>query len=202
MATFRKIAVLMSGLMTLGTIMAQDAPAPAPAANSGAPAGVDNRTYIIGPQDVLRILVYEKGELSGPVVVQPDGTISLPLINEYIKAEGLTPDQLKTRLTEAWKANINSPEVTVSVVEVRSKTYRIMGYVNKPGTVSITHPVHISEAIADSLGFQPYADQKDIRITRDGGKIQLKFNWKDFLKGKNLDKDILLENGDIIEVHD
>lgn len=192
-------------MMTLCGLQAQNsnAPANAPAAASSAvPAGVDNRTYVIGPQDVLRIQVYEKPELSGAYVVQPDGTIGLQLINEYVKAEGLTPDQLRSRLTEAWKVNLNSPEVTVSVLEVHSKTYRVMGYVNKPGTFPLTQPIRISQAIADCLGFQQYANQKDITIIRDGGKIRLKFNWKDFLKGKNLDKDILLENGDIIEVHD
>ncbi len=86
--------------------------------------------------------------------------------------------------------------------DVRSKTYKVMGMVSKPGTFPITRPIHVSDALADTGNFLPYANKKDIHIIRGGGKQVLKFNWNDFRQGKNLDKDILLENGDIIEVRD
>ena len=199
----RRLAVLAGSLiLTCATTLAQNAPAaPVPAATApaaSAGAGVDS-TYLIGPQDTVRIMVYMQPELSGPVVVQTDGMIALPLIPNPIKAEGLTQIQLRDKLVELWKENVKSPDVTVSVTDVRSKSYRVTGMVLKPGTVPITRPTRVSEAIADA-GFQPYANKKDIHIMRGGGKQILHFSWNDFRQGKNLDKDILLENGDIVEV--
>ncbi len=78
----------------------------------GAP--VDPKTYIIGPEDVLKILVWREPDLSGPVGVRPDGMITLPLMGD-VQAGGLTPEKLAERLTEGFKKNINNPEVMVSV---------------------------------------------------------------------------------------
>jgi polysaccharide export outer membrane protein len=204
MLTYRKLAILACSLVV--TMLGQNNPAPAPngpgGGGGGIPVAVDNKTYKIGPQDVLRIQVYMNPELSETVVVQTDGMIGLQLIDDFVQADGLTPNELKIKLTQEWKKTINSPEVTVSVIEVRSKTYKLMGYVNRPSTYPITHPIYIAEALADAGGFLQYANKKDIHIIRDNGKVTLKFNWNDWVKGKNLDQNILLQNGDIVEVHD
>jgi polysaccharide biosynthesis/export protein len=70
--------------------------------------------YHIGVQDVLTITVWKGQELSGSVVVRPDGKITLPLAKE-IKVVGLTPSQLQTLLTEQLKAFVSDPQVTVAV---------------------------------------------------------------------------------------
>ena len=61
----------------------------------GAPAAVDPRTYVIGPEDVLFIRVWREMDLTGSYVVRPDGKITLPLIGE-VQASGLTPDRLRS----------------------------------------------------------------------------------------------------------
>ena len=59
--------------------------------------------YVIGPDDVLQIVFWREKELSGDVVVRPDGRISLPLLNDVVAA-GRTPDELRaTLLTEAYR---------------------------------------------------------------------------------------------------
>ncbi len=56
--------------------------------------------YVIGAQDVLTITVYDQVELSGKFTVDPDGTLTFPLLGR-IKAGGLTlrglEDDLKKR---------------------------------------------------------------------------------------------------------
>src|SRR5258708_3467107 len=93
--------------------------APQPAAPGESPATTANRAetqnpYIIGPLDVLVVKVWNNPNLSGPVDVQPDGMLSMPLIGE-VKADGLTSRQLKETLTERLTAFLNSPEVDVQV---------------------------------------------------------------------------------------
>ena len=62
-------------------------------------------------------------------------------------------------------------------------------------------PIRVYEAIADAGGFREYANLKDVIIMR--GMQRIKFNAGEYRKsGKNAAENILLENGDIIEVHD
>ena len=47
--------------------------------------------YVIGPDDLLTVIVWREKDLSAEVSVRPDGKISLPLIND-VQAAGLTPE--------------------------------------------------------------------------------------------------------------
>ena len=52
------------------------------------PAGAQT-DYVIGPQDVLTVTVYDHADLSGKFTVEADGTLTFPLIGR-VKAAGLT----------------------------------------------------------------------------------------------------------------
>src|SRR5215470_10815202 len=57
------------------------------------------RRYTIGEQDLLDIVVWREKELSVPVVVRPDGKITIPLVGE-IYVIGMTPLQLRGTLAD------------------------------------------------------------------------------------------------------
>jgi polysaccharide biosynthesis/export protein len=184
---------------TAGSASKVDAPPPKADPN-GAPVGVNHKTYEIGVQDVLRIEVWQNGDLTRLVTVRPDGKFSMPLIGD-VQAEGLTPERLEAQLEEALREQIVSPDVTVSVQQVNSKSYRVNGWVNRPGPYPLVTPIRVYEAIADAGGFREYANLKDVIIIR--GSKRIKFNAAEYRKtGKNADQNILLENGDIVEIHD
>jgi polysaccharide biosynthesis/export protein len=85
------------------------------------PSGVvTSPDYVIGPDDVLTIIFWREQDLSGKVAVRPDGKISLPLLNE-IQASGLTPEQLRTNLTQAANRHVEDPAVTVVVKSINSR---------------------------------------------------------------------------------
>ncbi len=167
-----------------------------PAVNN---AQVDLGTYIIGPNDVLNVAVFREKDWSGYYTVRTDGMITVALVGE-LKAAGLTPTQLQKQLTEALKEQLNDPQVTVSVYDVRSKTYAVTGSVKRPGTFAlIKEPTTVFEALNQAGGFADnFADKKHISIIR--GTKRIPFNWDDFVKGKNLDKNIPLQNGDTVLV--
>ena len=162
---------------------------------------VNPKTYLIGPEDVLRIEVFRDNDLSRAVSVRPDGKITMPLVGD-LQAEGLTPERLNAQLKEALAQFINSPEVAVSVLAVNSKSFSITGKVNRVGRVPLVTPMRVFDAINLSGGFQEFANQKKIQIVRPGSK-PLYFNYKDFLKNKKeaIDQNIWLENGDTIVVN-
>ena len=160
-------------------------------------APVDPKTFEIGPEDILMIRVWREPELSTGVQVRPDGKITLPLVGE-MQAAGLTPEELKAKVVEALTEYINKPEVMVSIQSVQSRRYHITGEVNRPGTYPLVVPVTVLEALTNAGGFREFANTKKITILRKG-KI-IKFNYNDVIKGKNLDQNIAIENGDFVNV--
>jgi polysaccharide export outer membrane protein len=168
-----------------------------PAVNN---AQVDVATYIIGPSDVLNIEVFKEPAWTKLYPVRTDGMITVSLVGE-MKAAGLTPTQLKKQLTEALKEQLNEPEVTVSVYDVRSKLYTVTGDVKRAGSFPlIKEPTTVFEAVNLAGGFSdPFTNGKHIRIIR--GSQRIEFNYEDYVKGKHLDKNIPLQNGDTVIVH-
>jgi polysaccharide export outer membrane protein len=70
----------------------------------------------------------------------------------------------------------------------------------KPGEFDLIVPTTVMEGLVQAGGFREFANQKDIRVLRDGGKTVLRFNFKDMLNSKNLKQNVLLQPGDIIVV--
>ncbi len=173
-------------------------PASVPSDTVGLP--IDPKTYVIGPEDILRISVWREVDLTGIKGVRPDGKITMPLIGD-LQASGLTPDRLTAQLKQALSEYVKQPEITVEVIQVNSKSYSITGGVNRPGRYPLVVAKTVFEAVNDAGGFRDFADQKHIKIIRKGrtGK-PLEFNYKEFVSGKHPERNIVLENGDTILV--
>ncbi len=161
-----------------------------------APAPVDPKTYKIGVEDVLNIRVWREADLSGNVVVRPDGKITLPLAGD-VEAAGLTPEGLAQKVAEALGKFLTKPEVIVSVIDVRSKRYYISGNVLRSGPVPLVTPTTVLQALS-SAGLGQWAKKSKIVIMR--GTERLKFNYNDVIRGKKLEQNIFLQDGDHIFV--
>jgi len=171
-------------------------PVPAPT-----PALTPPRDYVIGPDDVLSVVFWREKELSADAVVRPDGKISLPLLNE-IDAVGLTPEQLRVKLTEAASKLIEDPTVAVVVKEIKSRKVFITGQVNKPGPYPLLVPTTVMQLIAMAGGLLEFADSKNIVILRseNGKQVSLRFNYQDLANRRNLAQNIELRLGDTLIV--
>jgi polysaccharide export outer membrane protein len=180
-----------------------DAPAelesPKSPASTAAAGVVDASSFVIGPEDQLSVRVWGDERLSGPLLVRPDGRISMNLIGE-VMAAGKTPEQLSRAIETLLKEKdiLRRPQVNVQVTSVQSKKYSINGEVNKPGSFPLTVPTRVLEALVNAGGFRDFANKKNIQIIR--GDQRLKFNWNEVVKGKRTEQNIFLEPGDIIIV--
>lgn len=157
--------------------------------------------YVIGEQDVLNIVVWKERELSGQVVVRPDGKITLPLVNE-IKVVGMTPAELQTLLTEKFKPFLNIPQVTVEVVQINSRKAYLIGEVQKTGTFPLNSSTTVLQIIAQAGGLRDFAKRKDIYILRNqkGHQVRYRFNYDEVIRGKNTQQNIVLQPGDMVVV--
>jgi polysaccharide biosynthesis/export protein len=165
----------------------------------GVASPTDEKTYVLGAEDVLNLLVWGSTQLSGPHTVRPDGRISVPLVGE-IMAAGKTPMELETEIANKLKASkmILNPNVAISVTQVNSKMYYLEGEVNKPGKYSLIVPTTVLEALVNAGGFKDFANQTHIRIIR--GKETYNFNYKQVIKSQHTEQNIPLLPGDIIIV--
>ena len=157
--------------------------------------------YLIGPEDVLSIVYWKDKDMSTEVAVRPDGRISVPLLND-IQAAGLTPEQLRERLTEDSKKYIEDPSVTVVVKVINSRKVFITGEVGKPGPYPLVAPMTVLQLIALAGGLRDYAQTKKIVIVRteNGRQTTYKFNYKDVSAGRKLQQNIELKPNDTIVV--
>lgn len=177
-------------------------PQPSPPANAPLPTGgvgeaIDPNKYSIGPEDVLFIQVWREQDFTRTLAVRPDGKITMPLLGD-LQAAGLTPIQLTKELTDKLAQYVNHPDVTITVEQVRSKKYYIDGGVSRPGEYSLVTPIRVLEALSKTGGFQEFADKKHITILR--GNKTFKFNYLEVIRGKHMEQNIFLENGDHIIV--
>jgi polysaccharide biosynthesis/export protein len=169
-------------------------------AGTGASTGMPS-DYAIGPDDILGIVVWRETDLSGDVTVRPDGMITLPLLQD-VKAAGLTPDQLRQQLQQAFSKFVADPNVTVTVRQIHSRNVFITGEVTRPGPYPVSGQMTVIQLIAVAGGLTEYANRGEITIVRnEGGKPQtLKFNYSEVSKGKNVAQNIVLRPGDTVVV--
>lgn len=159
-------------------------------------------TYVIGAQDVLNISVWKNPELTqNAVPVRPDGKISMPLLND-IQAAGLTPNELKDRITQGLKSVMDNPIVTVIVTQMNSQRVYITGEVAKPGAYPLLPQMTILQALSSAGGFTQFANLKKIYMFRtvNGKQVDFPFDYRDVIHGKNMSENVVLQPGDTIVV--
>ena len=197
-----------AALILIGSLaLAQDAPAP-PAADKTAadkatpapPTSPAGPTYVIGPEDVLHIAVWKEADLTATLPVRPDGKISLPLLDD-VQAAGLTPKQLAESVTEKLKKYIAAPHVTVVVTSINSKRIFMVGEVMHPGATSMLPNMTVLQALS-SAGLSQFANTKRIYVlrTENGKQRKLPVNYRQLVKGAQIEQNYLLQPGDTIVV--
>jgi polysaccharide export outer membrane protein len=158
--------------------------------------------YVIGAEDVLGVVFWREADISGDVVVRPDGVISLPLLGE-MKAAGMKPEALREQIRVASGKFLTDPNVTIVVKQINSRKVFITGNVMMPDSYPLTGPRTVLQLISLAGGLTEYANSENISIIRQeaGGQTRsLKFNYKDVSKGKKLEQNVVLQPGDTVVV--
>ncbi len=165
------------------------------------PAPASDALYIIQPNDILEIFVWKEPDLTRKVLVRPDGRISFPLVQD-LQAAGINPGELKEKIEERLKEYLKSPNVTIIVDAIRSYSVFVVGKVQKPGSMIVEKPISVLQAVALAGGFQDYAKEDEMTIVRNLGKENkvFDFNYKEVVKGRRAEQNILLQSGDVVVV--
>jgi polysaccharide export outer membrane protein len=163
-----------------------------------------SQAYVLGPDDVIQIVVYLHPELDVPQVggsgtaalITSDGTVGLPLIGN-IRLGGLTLRQAEEKLTQAYSVYVNNPKISIELASAQSLRYYLLGAFNSPGIKYPVHPLSLLEALAlgGSLDL-PNADLYQAYVAQ--GQVKLPVDLHALLLDGDLTQNIPLASGDVI----
>lgn len=158
--------------------------------------------YIVGEEDVIKITVYDHPELTTTERVSGEGVITLPLIGE-IKVAGLTTDQMAKKIAAGLSEGfIIDPNVSVFVVEFRSKKTIIIGYVTKPGMYMLSGNTTLLELISLAGGLSKDAGGKATikrkNLGSNGGEGTINIDLQKLIEQGDTSLNIPLMDGDSI----
>ncbi|MCX5815327.1 MAG: polysaccharide export protein [Proteobacteria bacterium] len=179
----------------------------------------DDKDYVVGPEDTIKITVWDHEDLTKEFFVSRDGWFSFPLIGK-VYADGLSVGDLEKKIVEALSGKyIVNPQVSIFVTQVKSKVVYVMGEVGGklfgagkgPGSYPLTGRTSLLEILSVAGG--PTADAaSEIIIVRpkvkrnmpvpieDARKDEITtINMKKLLEG-DLSQNILLEPNDTVYV--
>jgi polysaccharide export outer membrane protein len=172
--------------------------------------------YQLDTGDRLQVEIFDVPEFSNRIyLVLVDGTISVPWIGS-VRARGLTPQQLASALSQAYRPFVKTPIITVNVLTPRPVRIGVSGEVNRPGSYAIEVsnrdvvpnqlPLQwpdVTRAIVAAGGITPLADIRNIRLRRSdpGGNPQDQtLNLWQLLESGDLSQNILLRDGDMLMI--
>jgi len=123
-------------------------------------------SYVLGPNDRVRLKVYGEPDIAGEYEVDNNGNVSIPLAG-HIKAAGLTTRQLEHSIVSALsKGIVRDPRVNVEVALYRP--YYILGEVKKGGEYPYRLGLTVMDAVASAGGFTYRANENKVYLRRSG----------------------------------
>jgi polysaccharide export outer membrane protein len=159
--------------------------------------------YRVGPKDLLEITAMGVAEIQKNVVrVSEDGRITLPLVGQ-VEVNDLTQAEVEKKLVKLLgEKYLVNPQVTVFILEYKSKRVSVLGAVEKTGPYELLGRQTLMSIISQAGGLTRDAGNEIvvIRPLADGSSTSIRISVDDlFVKG-DAKLNIPLEPGDVINV--
>ncbi|MBC8441406.1 MAG: polysaccharide biosynthesis/export family protein [Deltaproteobacteria bacterium] len=161
----------------------------------------DASLYTIGIGDILSITTWKEPDFTvDSVRVRSDGKITFPLLDD-IQAEGLSTMVLKMAVQKKLSVYVESPNVTVTLINPMSRQIYILGEILRTGEYPLIKKLTVMQAFALAGGFTEWADKNKILLYRRGNNKEetIIIRYKDIING-DFSKDIQLQPDDTIIV--
>lgn len=158
---------------------------------------IDSQDYVLKAGDVLHLEVVSAEDFFAPLIVSPDGYVSLFPFAGSVKVGGTTLAVAKSLITDSILENLKNARVNIELIEVSPQIIHLKGAVVKPGVVVTEKVLPLTEVLKLNEGLLPNASRR-VRIIRQGRTIEANLN--DYhRKGDKTQNPILLHN-DIVSV--
>jgi polysaccharide export outer membrane protein len=196
----RSRGILKAALLTLGlTAILGGCAGRFPAAP--AQAGNAEYKYLVGPGDMINIVVWRNPELSITVPVRPDGKLATPLV-EDLQASGKDPSALSRDIEKELSKFIRDPVVTVivtSFVGPYSEQIRVVGEAAKPQAIAYKQKMTLLDVMIAVGGITDFADGNSASILRTTeGNQRYSVRLRDLLKRGDVSANVEVKPGDVV----
>jgi protein involved in polysaccharide export with SLBB domain len=140
-----------------------------------APARLPTRgslgSYSLGPNDQVRVQVYNEATITGDYIVDGAGFLAIPVAGR-VRAAGLTTEQLERRITSKLNGGIlKDARVTVQVSTYAP--FYIRGEVKKPGEFPYKPGLTLGDAVALAGGYTYRADESRAFVRSAGAGAEI-----------------------------
>lgn len=174
--------------------------------NEGLPIPLDEKEeeYVVGGNDVLKIVVYDEPELSKEKVrLSVDGYFNFGLIGR-VRVLGLSASEIEEKLEILLKDGyILNPQVSILVEEYGSRKVFVLGAVNIPGSYELRGTTTLLEMISKAGGVKEgdKAGKKILilRKSKRGGKT-ITIDRKKLMDEGDLSLNVAVKNNDTIYI--
>jgi polysaccharide export outer membrane protein len=123
----------------------------------------------LGPDDVLKVVVYEHPDLSVEVTIGADGSFVYPLLGT-VQAGNLTLQQLEKHMIQRLaKDYLVNPQLTITVLQQRSRHVYVLGAVRQPGVYPMKYNTTLLELISQAGGPAPEAGSYVLLVKGEQG---------------------------------
>jgi polysaccharide export outer membrane protein len=158
---------------------------------------------ILGPGDSVRVTVFQSPDLATEARISERGTLAFPLIGEIALA-GLSPSDAAARIAEQLVQGkfVVNPQVSVNVVDVRSRQVSVLGQVARPGRYALDGVrTNLTDMLALAGGISATGDDNITLMVHRGGKPRtLEINVPALFRAGDSAQDIEVQAGDTIYV--
>lgn len=128
-------------------------------------------SYILQPNDVIRLDVFEEADLSGSVRILKTGHASFPLIGS-VKIGNLSIDAASKIIHDLYaKDYLVAPRITLTVQQYATAYVSVIGSVTNAGQIAlpVSGQIDLATAMATAGGLAPTADANRIVLIRNSG---------------------------------
>ena len=158
------------------------------------------------PGDFITVTVFERQTLSGTVIVDGNGRITLPMPIGSVPVVGLTAAEISDLLTDRIKEYVLNPTVFVSISPAEGFIVHVLGEVQMPDFIKVLDNTTVQEAITRAGGFTPIADIRNIQLIRteenNGSEThtEIVVNLEQFMEDGDRTANPVLKPGDVLIV--
>ena len=159
--------------------------------------------YEIGPNDVIKLVVYGVQEYSADLTVSKEGKIQVDNVGQ-IKVAGLSIEAAKARIKQQMAAtaysslNRGESKLDISLGDIRTIHISIIG-AYKSGTYNISSLSNVISALSEAGGPNTIGSYREIEVIRNN-KIFTKVDLYRFLQYGDQSQNVGLKDNDIIRV--
>ena len=164
------------------------------------------KDYRLGPGDEVIIEVWGANEDTVDAIITPEGSIMVAEIGP-VYLNGLTVAEAQQRIRGIFArkyAGVSgeepASEVRVTLGQIRTILINVMGEVEVPGTYRLTSFSSVFHALYRAGGVTDIGTLRSVEVLRGGRRHEV-LDLYDFLFSGRFDKDVRLEEGDIVLVH-